>query len=221
MSACYIVLHVIDGKVNCCETYAGAALAMGRAIHIALNDTFKGVTFTRPSPTPEKLENNADLKWVLYDFGHETVSVYFKHIQVGYLDAQKDPTPSISIGDMIRSKLADVGKLPHDDLFADDMPIGWTLNGEPARVKDMKDDPENVKSTYSLTDDEKWALVTARMSKRPKFFTIIDGMRYAQHNVLDVLKARTQSGLDIRDKDIKFIDNFHCDLLDELDSLDE
>lgn len=218
MSACYIVLHVNDGHCVTCETYAGAALAMGRAIHIALNKTYKGVTFMDSSPVPQTFENNADLKWVLYDFGHETVSVYFKHIQVGYLDAQKDPTPpGISIGDMIRSKLADIGKLPQDELFADDMPIGWTEDGKPARVKDMKDDPENIKSTYSLTDDEKWALVTARMSKRPKFFTIIDGMRYAQHNVLDILKARTQSGLEIRDRDIKFIDEFHCDLLDKLD----
>ena len=96
----------------------------------------------------------------------------------------------------------------------DDMPAGWFYDGRPARMKDMKKSPELVKDHVDeLNEDEKWALIIARISKRCKIYKQINGFTEIMEMAIEALKNKTPVGLQIRNTELEFLDDYRQDLV--------
>ncbi len=99
--------------------------------------------------------------------------------------------------------------VPVDDPEEDSLPAGWDLSGNPIKMKQFFGDPDNVKPIGFLTEAQKWALVEARIAKRPNFSVKVPNVgTFVQFSTLDELKRRTCIG--------HYIRNMECDYLDDL-----
>ncbi len=87
---------------------------------------------------------------------------------------------------------------PKDDFFDLTLPAGFSLKDKGLTMKDVSADPHNVKSIYELTEAQKWALVTSRVSKRPSFLCYSpNNGTFSQYYALKELVKRSFAGQEI------------------------
>lgn len=97
---------------------------------------------------------------------------------------------------------------PVDDPAEASLPAGWDYDGNPVRMDTLKLDPECVKSTKELSPAQQWALVIARVSKRPHFSWPTSFGTFVQFSALAELKNKTSIGMNIFHAELQFLDNF-------------
>lgn len=84
-----------------------------------------------------------------------------------------------------------------DDPLADHLPAGWSYpDKKPVTIGQLKAGQDCLMAS-ELSEDQKWALVTARVSKRPKCLFLLppygNGL-YSQTHALSELKNKTEVG---------------------------
>lgn len=235
MSSVYAV--VVTSNINDClyvdavEAYAGSQAALGSALRWATRKT-NNITFVDTSPEEEKMEDGS-IRWVFLDTSKHFVGVIFTRIETSLpaqntrLDAVRTmpvvPQSSVvmldgyqssvrpSLAELIKQKLQqNLNVVETVDAWKEEnLPGGWDVDGEPVRMKHYKDSAEDIKDPIAeLTENEKWALVIARVSKRPKFFVTVSGYTYHQSFILDELKARTLAGVEIRNRELQQLSQY-------------
>lgn len=243
MSAVYVVIVTnMLSEVEVCEVYAGVQSALGRAFHLATAHA-GNPTFVNASPEEEKLEDgtvrwaflDTNKVFVGVLFKHieasmnarntrldavkaaPTVPAFNPPAHINYIDDgyqghsidvefdEPEPTPTLNELNQIVSK---------STLDFDDMPAGWFLDGRPARMKDLKANPASIKDfAYELTEDEEWALIIARITKRCKIYKMVNGFTEVMEKAIEELKNKTPVGLEIRNTEIDFLSDYREDLL--------
>ena len=113
--------------------------------------------------------------------------------------------------------LCDDNPLPPPFDFMDKtLPAGWNLDDKAILMGQFLDDPDNVKDPlFELSEEQKWALVKARIRKSPHFAVIPDGLSgyIPSHNdALKFVENQTSLGKKIRDADIKRLHNLLNDV---------
>lgn len=107
----------------------------------------------------------------------------------------------------INQALNNVIQTPADDPMDRSLPAGWTYNNKPATMADLFDDPYNVKPIDSLSEAQKWALVTSRVSKRLNFTAYLPGIGNCnQPAALLELKNKTTLGKEIVELECTWLD---------------
>jgi hypothetical protein len=112
---------------------------------------------------------------------------------------------------------------PVDDPFEDSLPCTFAYGTnwhrkKPLTVADVKADPHNALYPYDLSEQERLALVTARIRKRPNFSTKIDpfsSIVINQKETLAELKARTTLAQEVVNNECVLIENFIDSLIGE------
>lgn len=119
-----------------------------------------------------------------------------------------------TIGDLIRSKLGGTPAptpiqrvLPLDDPYEKSLPAGWNGDGKPITIEESLADPLNTLHSNELSEAQKWALVTARVNKRPglKLGGFAKELK-TQATALQDLKDKNADGLAIREHDLYLLD---------------
>lgn len=106
----------------------------------------------------------------------------------------------------------DVVGFPNYDSQDLKLPAGWFHNNKPALMSDLLDDPFNVRDPSFLNEDQKWALITARIRKSQKFVVMYPlGCVLDQDQVMEELKNRTSLGLKLRDAEIQALHDLRED----------
>ncbi len=93
------------------------------------------------------------------------------------------------------------------------LPAGWKVDGSPAFMSDMIYDACNVVDPLYFTEKQKWALVTARVRKSPKFNNGYS--RLEQPDILIELKKKSDLGKAIRDMEISTLREYYLDFCDD------
>lgn len=94
--------------------------------------------------------------------------------------------------------LSSIAQSTPDDPMDRSLPAGWMYGGKPATMADLFDDPYNVLPIYNLSEAQKWALVTSRVSKRPNFIEYLPATGNCnQSAALLELKNKTNIGKEI------------------------
>lgn len=140
----------------------------------------------------------------------------------GYLESVKGAlwlTDFAFQSENIERWMEDFEPLPPPFDFMDrTLPAGWNLDDKAILLGQFLDDPDNVKDPlFELSEDQKWALVTARIRKSPNFAMIPEGLSGYIPSRIDSLKAvedRTDLGMKIRNADIKKLHTLLSELLD-------
>ena len=205
MSGAYIVLVIDDNvEIRECETYPGFESASKKAIEFAYENH---CVFVDDNP------QEIDGCWNFVNGNDLRVCVLFRQMN----DVPK-PIPnnnsgvymsSWQYGGAITTQVNPVIIKPMDYPMEDTLPAGFSLTDKPLTIADLIADPYQVKHTRDLTDNQKWALITARIRKRPNFLMNVGifGVGYvSQSEALDYLKAKDQAGLIIRDHELKMLD---------------
>jgi len=87
---------------------------------------------------------------------------------------------------------------PKDDFFDLTLPGGFSKKNRPLTMKEVSEAPHDVKSIFQLTEDQYWALATARIKKRPSFMLLLPGVGvYTQRYALEELANKSQIGASI------------------------
>lgn len=140
------------------------------------------------------------------------------------------PADPMTIGELIKQKLSQIqsppihvaglnppppaARPPYD--FQDrSLPVGWKSDGRPAVMGDLLDNPLDVQDPSNLTDAQKWALVTARVSKSPGWKGIPKGSPIAwfSRDALTQLKSKSAIGELLRDGEIESLHHLRDDLV--------
>jgi hypothetical protein len=103
-----------------------------------------------------------------------------------------------------------------DEPYADDLPAGWFANNKPATMEDLWNDPFYIKSIFMLTENQKWALVIARIKKRPNFYLDLDYNVFDQFGALQHLYLKDSIGEDIRANELDWLYELREDRMNEL-----
>lgn len=217
MSHVYIVVATRDSEIEHCEAFAGAQSALGRAFQLASDKSGRGrIDLFNASPSEENMSDGS-VRWVFMDTNKQSVTVTFRKIEDSLLSS-KDPLsvlPSIAVApsawvDPIVS--SPIHKRPYD--FMDrSLPAGWTVEGKPALMGDMIDNPTNMEDPQHLSEDQKWALVTVRVKKSPLYHSApINGYTYFHEEALDQLDEQSMIGEQIRDSEILSLHSLYDDL---------
>lgn len=105
---------------------------------------------------------------------------------------------------------------PGDNPNDDDLPGGFSAADKPVDIATLRNDPHYVKAVHQLTDEQKWALVLARTKHRPKQVIVINSLGclvkgcWSQYYMLQELTKRTTLGLEMRDQELKELDEIHA-----------
>lgn len=83
------------------------------------------------------------------------------------------------------------------------LPAGFDLDNKPILMGDVYDNPENVKNTFDLTQEQKWALTIARIKKINP-----------QSEYLKEVKERTDRGLKFMNARVEALQKHYDDILD-------
>lgn len=122
-----------------------------------------------------------------------------------------DNYPPVSVPSVFSS-------VPVDDPLEDSLPATFSYDSKPMTVADVKADVEAAEPTYLLSEAKRFALVTARLRKRPNFiFTVqnLSGVQLNQTKALSELKLKSDIAYDIVADDCSIIDNLIDDLRNE------
>lgn len=112
-------------------------------------------------------------------------------------------------------KRDDTPVLPPYDFMDRSLPVGWTVDGKPALMGDMLDNPLNVTDPSLLSDKQQIALVMARVRKSPKWRSSqpLLGFVYFQEDALRHLKEDTELGNDLKAGEILSLQSLRDDLV--------
>lgn len=99
------------------------------------------------------------------------------------------------------------------------LPGGFDFNDKPLFMKDIKDG-DDFKQDYQLTEEQKWALVTARIAKRPLFIwhNLLTRATCDQQQALQELKTRSPAGVGLRNEEIYVLQNWYEEILGDEES---
>ncbi len=218
MSSVYAV--VVTSNINDClyvdavEAYAGAQAALGSALRWAAKKT-NNITFVDTSPEEEKMEDGS-IRWIFLDTSKHFVGVIFTRIETA-LPAQNTRLDAVRSMPVVSVPVVPAPPAPPVYSLDDDtLPAGWFHDGKPARMKDLKEDPEGIKPIWDLNEEEKWALVIARVTKHLQFVQKSSGFTMVIEGALATLKARTPVGVSIRDKELAWLDDYLENLISSL-----
>ncbi len=201
MSHVYIVVATKDADIETCESFAGATQALGRAFQLSSDKSGVGRTdLFNPSPK-EEVMTDGSTRWVFMNTNKQSVVVTYRKVESSLL-SQKDPLSVIAtrFQNVAIPSLSDK-YLPVYDFKDRSLPAGWRKDGTPVLMGSVLDDPYNMIDPFTLTEAQKWALVTARMRKAPNYksrYSLLDS-----RDMLLELKKRSPIGLGIRDIEIE------------------
>lgn len=210
----YIVVGTEDSDVKFCEAYAGVQSALGRAIQISSDFAGRGrIDLIDTSPKEEHLLDGS-IRWTFMNTNVHSVVVILRHIATA-LPSSKDPS---SVMGCATKDVAPPPPPPYDMEDAT-LPAGWFYTGKPALMSDMKANPFDIKDPLlDLTDNEKWALVIARVKKSPGYRQIpkgYSGFTADQAFALKELEGHTQTGQQIRDAEIETLQILRANYTDQ------
>lgn len=104
---------------------------------------------------------------------------------------------------------------PPFDFMDRTLPAGWNVDEKPILLGQFLDDPDNVKDPlFELTEDQKWALVKARIRKSPHFAVDLSGMIPARDIALKAVEDQTDFGRKVRDADLQKLSGLLSELID-------
>ncbi len=200
MSHVYIVVATKDADVETCESFAGATQALGRAFQLSSDKSGVGRTdLFNPSPK-EEVMTDGSTRWVFMNTNKQSVVVTYRKVESSLL-SQKDPLSVIATR-FQNVAIPSLSKyLPVYDFKDRSLPAGWRKDGTPVLMGSVLDDPYNMIDPFTLTEAQKWALVTARIRKAPNYksrYSLLDS-----RDMLLELKKRSPIGLGIRDIEIE------------------
>jgi hypothetical protein len=214
MSAVYTLIAISYGEIYALEVFVSfdqaskRAVEIGKALisnHLVLNDSWFD-----PEPADQKLPDGG-LFWSFLDSKNHSVSLYFCQVN--------NPQPP-NVKSKEKITLPEVILTDSTD---PELPIGWReewgydgIYNVPAYVKDLEKYRNIITPSY-LSDDEQWALVTARIKRRPKLtLPVFDNygkllITLNQQEILQQLKEKTVLGVKIKNAEIKFLESFMHD----------
>jgi hypothetical protein len=99
---------------------------------------------------------------------------------------------------------------PKDDPFDRELPAGWNLSGKPIKIGNLLDYPQDVKDFLDVTEEQLFAVIYARISKRPNYSCHLNNtfFTYSRDKVLSELKDQTTLGWQIRDFELELLEDF-------------
>jgi hypothetical protein len=235
MGSVYVVVATRDEEIENCETFAGVQSALGRAFQLATNKAGSvNSDWVITSPSEETMPDGS-IRWTFMDTSKQKVMVFYRKIEESLL-SQKDPmsflgglsntkdvprdvVPAGHLDPMqssFSSKYFVVTLVPPYEFMDPTLPVGWFLDNKPAVMQDLLNRPFDVKDPAWLSDDQKWALVTARVRKSPGFLTDIGGGLNQQESLLE-FKNKTLDGELIRDEEIDGLHELREALINDTD----
>lgn len=217
----YVVVAREHDEIRVCEAYAGAAHALGRAFQIASDFAGPGRTDLWTVAPEEEKSPDCSVRWEFMDTNKHSVVVFYRPQIEASIPSAKDAiasTPPIVHQPSIigfAGMSAPTTSRPAYDFLDRALPAGWTLAGKPALMGDMIDNPLDVQDPSSLTEAQKWALVTARVSKSPGWKGIPKGSPIAwfYRDTLRQLKDKSGIGELLRDGEIEALHALREDLV--------
>jgi hypothetical protein len=219
MSGVYVVVSTRDGEVEVCETYAGQQSAVSCVREIS-GDTFNHY------PVVE-VDSDNSIQWKYVNNPHHTVSIYWKPIRVDHIsksdvdnllghmfsaindDGSIKASALISVPVVVANDTDELAKFTNEEFArSETMPGGFDWNDKPVFSVQLFEDPESVKPTEDLTQDQRWALVTARYKKMFQGFE--------RDVVLLELKNKTALGQHSVDRECELLDRLRGEQIDTL-----
>lgn len=230
MSAVYVVIAIDHGAdLTVCEVYAGAHSALGRASALAHYAAILNQDWVDTTPTEEKLPDGS-IRWIFLDTSKKYIAVQYKHILISSssVDPMEDLKMNLSaIAQQTTNVVAPVTPtinvapdpiVTADAPYDDNLPGGWFLDNKPAKMIDLWETPEQVKSVYNLTKAQKAALVSARIMNRPGFSLYIPGLgTYSQTMALEEIKNKTSASEEIIEDECIWLEEVRQDRLASLE----
>lgn len=212
MSHVYIVVATHDSEIENCEAFAGVQAALGRAFQLASNKIDRGrIDMIDTSPNEECMSDGS-IRWVIMNTNKQSVTVTFRKIQEAILSA-KDPLsllPSI----VVPPTPAPPIHAPYD--FMDrTLPAGWKVDGKPALMGDLLDDPLSIQDPSMLSEVQQRALVIARIRKSPNWRATqpIRGYTFFRDQALDEILSWRLDGTFLKDGEILSLHSLREDLV--------
>lgn len=212
----YVLTVVSQGTLQYIDLFAGYQRASESALLWAKAYVSKPELI---DSEPEAFESkDGSFEWTFVDTNKTQICVHFlRHLENRMPGPVGPPTHKV-----VQAALPPVQKpkfvvpdlaspTDSDDPLADHLPAGWSHPQlKPLSVKQLKAG-ETCLYLSELTEDQKWALVTARINKRPNVRFLVKpsvypteqfpGL-YSQKYALEELKNRTSVGLIIRDMEL-------------------
>lgn len=235
MSDTYVVTALQYGELYVCELYEELQPALGRASALAHFTAVQHPEWVN-NPPEHSIDSDGTQQWVFVDTSKHVVVVYLKKVHEAKTTKAVDPLdplksfsssdkPNVLTSTTVPNTVAapllplivlqppPAPILPKDDPMDRSLPGGWTYSGQAITMGKLLDDPYNVNPFYSLRDDQKYALVLSRVSKRPGFSVFVPGFGVCdQTAALNALKNKTNLGEEIVLMEIDWLDR----MLDEL-----
>lgn len=216
MSAVYVVIAISNGAdLEVCETYAGSNAALGRAFSLAKLRSFVNKEWLVPDPSEEK-GPDGNPRWVFISTNKTYVAVHFQRILItpeNYepLKSPIHPDPSPNVTVQTNQAVLDP-VVTFDAPYDDALPAGWFLDKKPATMKDLWETPELLKSAFELSSTQMWALVKARISKRPNFHLDVPGFGiFDQARALREIDQKTVAGEEVVESEIEWLEDVRND----------
>jgi hypothetical protein len=102
---------------------------------------------------------------------------------------------------------------PNDDPYSNILPFGFDFNGKPVRMEDAQMTPSLVVPVHQLTEDQKWAVVMARVKSRPHicFYDMATNKRYPQQELLKEIRLRSSAAINFLNYELSILDYFYSD----------
>jgi hypothetical protein len=220
MSHVYIVVATKDADVETCESFAGATQALGRAFQLSSDKSGVGRTdLFNPSPK-EEVMTDGSTRWVFMNTNKQSVVVTYRKVESSLL-SQKDPmsvlppltvAPSAWVQPITTPSFSDK-YLPVYSVGNPVLPAGWSKAGTPVLMREVLDGRSDLIDPFTLSEAQKWALITARIRKCPNYNNQYS--RLDSRDILLELKKKSFLGLSIRDIEIEELHVFHQKLLDK------
>jgi hypothetical protein len=208
MEGVYVVLGIVSSilDVKVCEVYTDKDAAFKSAIALAEEVCPPHRTdWLDRNPQEEKSERLS--RWVFLDTSAKAVMVTFQKIiesPAGVNDLRSVPDDPISLPDPV----IQVIPTSKDDAEDRSLPGGWYFNNKPAIFGELLDDPFSIRTSFDMTEDQRWALVIARIRKRPNFSMFVPGKgTFTVNSALIELKNKSSIGLMIRDLELDWLDS--------------
>jgi hypothetical protein len=211
MSHVYIVVATRDSEIENCEAFAGAQSALGRAFQLASDKSGRGRTdLFNASPSEEHMSDGS-VRWVFMDTNKQSVTVIFRKIEDSLLSS-KDPL-SVLPSTVILPPAPPIH--PLYDFMDRSLPAGWTVDGKPALMGDLLDDPLNVQDPSSLSDVQQRALVIARIRKSPGWHATqpIRGYTFFRDEALNEILSCRLDGTFLKEGEILSLHSLREDLV--------
>ena len=209
MSGAYIVLATEDNIIHTCELHAGRMAAFDMALELSKKLCLIHPEWIDSDPIEcVWAKGNGGAFWTFVETSKVRVCVIFSHTPATQTQlAQRQKIDNFILDDTG----VQVAVLPVklDDPSDRSLPGGWAYDNKPITMASLDDDPYGVKMTSELTEAQKWALVIARVNKRQAISILIPGRgTYLKSAILPELNNKTPIGLQIRDAELAWLDQY-------------